>query len=187
MDENRNTSITLFVLMGLAFLFIVIYVFVIAPKGGERNTLGRTDLVLESPIQKWNLNYSEEDILPFCGEGEDWLGIGVKKGSSVFSTSDGMVVDILGNIVTIDAGSDINIQYYPVSNYSVFVGDKVSAGDVIGKTNSEYLKLRVNDLNREVYECPYNYLNKFSRSVLDSVGEELGFEVVMCECDTLDY
>jgi len=186
MDENRNTSITLFILMGLAFIFIIIYVFIILPKNGM-NTLGSSDLVLDSPIQKWNLRYAENGIIPFCKDGNEWLGIEVKKGTAVYSASDGIILSVEDNIITIEADSGIHIQYSPIAYYNVFKDDYVQKGDNIGRVSGTYLNLRVKDVRRGVYECPYNYLSTFAKSILENVEEVMEEEVVMCECDSLDY
>jgi hypothetical protein len=186
MDDNRNTSITLFVLMGLSFIFVIIYVFVILPKN-TMNTLGSSDLVLDSPVQKWNLRYAEGGIIPFCQNGNEWLGIEVEKGATVYAASDGIVVDVDENVITIEADSGIHVQYSPIANYRVFKNDYVQKGNNIGRVSGTYLNLRVKDVRREVYECPYNYLNLFAKSILNNVEEVMGEEVVMCECDSLDY
>jgi hypothetical protein len=186
MDKNRNTSITLFVLMGLAFIFIIIYVFVILPKN-SMNTLGSSDLVLDSPIQKWNLRYAEGGIIPFCQDDNEWLGIEVEKGATVYTASEGIVIDVEKNVITIEAVSGIYVQYSPIAYYNVFKDDFVQKGDNIGRVSGTYLNLRVKDVRREVYECPYNYLNTFAKSILQNVEEVMGEEVTMCECDSLDY
>jgi len=186
MDENRNTSITLFVLMGLGFICVVIYVFVIIPRS-NRNTLGSSDLVLDSPVQKWNLRYAEGGIVPFCKDGNEWLSIEVEKGASVYSASDGIVLDINDNIMTVEVDTGIHVEYSPIAYYNVFKDDVVFKGDMMGRVSGTYLNFRLKDTNREVYECPYTYLNTFTKSILENVEEVMGHEVEMCECDFLDY
>ena len=186
MDENRNTSITLFVLMGLAFLFIVIYVFVVVPNKNN-NTLGSSDLVLDSPVQKWNLRYAKGGIKPFCKDGNEWLGIEVLEASNVYSSSEGIVKEVERSIVTIEVSSTISIQYSPIVNSKLSKGSYISKGDDIGNVVGSFLDIRVKDTRRGVYECPYLYFNDFTKDILKNVEDVVGQEVEMCECNTLDY
>lgn len=186
MDENRNTSITFFILMGVAFVIIVIYAFVIHPRKNA-NTRGSSDLVLDSPIQKWNMRYAENGVIPFCEDGNEWLSIEVEDGTNVYAGSDGIVLGTEDNIVTIEADTSIHIEYSSIGSPLVSREDYVYRGDSIGRVDGIYLNLRVKDIRRGLYVCPYSYLNTFAKDILDSVEEVIGEEVDMCECNTLDY
>lgn len=186
MDENRNTSITLFVLMGLAFLFIVIYVFGVVPKK-NKNTLGSSDLVLDSPVQKWNLRYAQGGIKPFCKDGNEWLSIEVLEASNVYSSSEGIVLEVERSRITIEVSSTIYIEYSPIVNSKLSKGNYISRGDDIGNVVGSFLDIRVKDTRKGVYECPYLYFNDFTKDILKNVEDVVEQEIEMCECNTLDY
>ncbi len=186
MDENRNTSITLFVLMGVAFLFILIYVFVIVPNK-NKNTLGSSDLVLDSPIQKWNLRYAKGGIKPFCKDGNEWLSIEVFEASNVYSSSEGIVKEVDKSIVTIEISSTISVQYSPIVNSKLSKGNYISKGADIGNVVGSFLDIRVKDTRRGVYECPYLYFNNFTKNILRNVEDVREEEIEMCGCNFLDY
>lgn len=186
MDDNRNTSITLFVLMGVAFLFIVIYVFVVVPKKNA-NTLGSSDLVLNSPIQKWNLRYAQGGIKPFCLEGNEWLGIEVLEASNVYSSSEGIVSKVEKNIVTIEVTPTLYVEYSPIINSKLSKGNYISKGEDIGNVVGSFLNLRVRNTKRGVYECPYFYFNDFTKEILKNVEDVVEQEVKMCECNAFNY
>lgn len=192
MDTNRNTSITLFVLMGIGFVAVLVYLFVVVLPKESTNTLGSSNLVLDSPIQKWNLRYSESGIVPFCKDGNEWLGIEVAPGSEVFSSSEGTVIGVEDSTITVQVDANINVQYHPITNFVVFRNYRVSRGDSMGKVKEGYLNLRVEDISRGLYECPYDYFNDFAKSILEDmvlgdVGSTNDLRIKMCECDNLDY
>jgi len=66
MEAKQTKSITLFLMMGLTVIGLVTYVFVFLPKQ-KGDTLGSKNLVLDSPVQRWNLRYTDEGIIPFGG------------------------------------------------------------------------------------------------------------------------
>lgn len=186
MDENRGRSVVLFILMGLFFFVGILYAFVIAPNM-NKESLGTSDLVLELPIQKKNLRYSENGIIPFCTDNSSSLTIEVADGTTVYSASDGIVVDNSNNIVVVEVLSGVYIEYSPISNYKVFKGDYVNTGGLIGKVSGSYFNFSIKDTNREIYNCPYNYLNDFGKSIVDEGMEIMGDQRVACQCNILNY
>ena len=172
--------------MGLAFLFIVIYVFVVVPNK-NKNTLGSTDLVLDSPVQKWNLRYAQGGIKPFCKQGNEWLSIEVLEASSVYSSSEGIVKEVDKSIVTIEISSTIYVQYSPIVNSKLSKGSYISKGADIGNVVGSFLDIRVKDTRRGVYECPYLYFNNFTKDILKNVENVVGEEVDMCGCNILSF
>jgi hypothetical protein len=186
MDTNRKKSITLFAIIGISFIFILIFVFIIQPRR-LKNPSGSLDLVLGLPVQEWSLRYAENGIVPFCQNGNEGLGIEVEEDSNVYSSSDGIVSDITGDVITIEVDSSTHILYHPVSNFRVFKGDYVAKGDSMGRITDGHLYIKVKNLKNKVYECPYVYFDEFSKSVLDSVDDVMGYDIDMCECDSLNY
>jgi hypothetical protein len=186
MDENRGKSIALFLLMGFFFLVTIIYAFVIAPNSNRR-TLGSSDLVLDFPVQKRNLRYSGDGIRPFCKEESNSIGIEVTPSSDVYASTDGIVYDVVYNVMTIEVSSSIHIQYYPVSNYAVFKGEYVMKGSPIGRVSGEYLNIRVKDIKNGSYVCPYILLNDFSKAIIEEGMEIMNYDFELCECDSLNF
>ncbi len=186
MDEGRGKSIVLFVLMGIFFFVGVLYAFVIAPNMNKK-TLGVTDLVLELPIQKRNLRYSESGITPFCKNDGISLVFEVTDNTSVYSSSDGIVIDNTNNVIVVEALSGIYIEYSPIKNFEIFKGDFVSKGSMIGKVGGNYFNLSIKDTKREVYECPYNYLNEFGKTIVNEATEIIEYDGSLCVCDNLNY
>ena len=186
MDENRGRSIVLFLLMGIGFLFTIVYAFVIAPNS-NRSTLGSNDILIDLPIQKRNLRYSQEGIIPFCKEDNTALTFEVEEGTNVYSSATGIVSSVDDNVVSIEIEPNVYIEHYPVSNYLVFVGDYVTKGDVLGKVKGNYFNLRIDNSKSKVYECPYNFLNSFGKSIVDEAIELMEYDINPCECAILNY
>ena len=186
MDPNRNKSIVLFVMMGGSFLIAILYAFVIAPNN-NKNTLGRTDPFLEIPIQKWNLRYTESGIVPFCKDESTSLLFEVAQDTAVYSSADGVVLGVEDNVVSIEVFSNVFVEEYPVSNTSLTKGDYVKKGDRIGNVDGNFLNLRINNTRSEVYECPYNFLNSFGKSIVDDSLELMEYNGNGCKCAILSY
>lgn len=186
MDENRGRSIVLFLLMGVGFLFTIVYAFVIAPNS-NRSTLGSNDILIDLPIQKRNLRYSQEGIIPFCKDDNTALTFEVEDGTNVYSSATGIVSSVDDNVVSIEIESNVYIKHYPVSNYLVFVGDYVTKGDVLGRVKGTYFNLRIDNGKSKVYECPYNFLNSFGKSIVDEAIELMEYDINPCECAILNY
>jgi len=186
MDEKKNTSVTFFLLMGIAFIGIGVYAFIIAPNQ-SRNVKGNSDLVLESPVTESSLRYIERGIVPFCEDGNEALSIEVEEGTTVYAAAEGTVRRVENGVITVEFSSTMRVEYSPMADYYVNVADFVLEGDSLGKINGSYLNLRVNDTKRQRYECPYSYFDKDSQKLLDKVEDVMGYEVEMCECNTLDY
>jgi hypothetical protein len=186
MDTNRNKSIVLFVMMGGGFLIAILYAFVIAPNS-NKNTLGSTDPFLELPVQKWNLRYSRSGVTPFCEEDSTSLLFEVAEDTAVYSAADGVVLGVDNNVVSIEVFSNVFVEEYPVSNTSLIKGDYVKKGDPIGSVDGEFLNLRINNTRSEVYECPYNFLNSFGKSIVDDTLELMEYDGDGCECAILSY
>ena len=173
-------------MMGLVVIGLVTYVFVFLPKQ-RGDALGSKNLVLDSPVQRWNLRYVEEGIIAFGEGNREWFSIEVSDGSSVYSCTDGVVVSTTNNIVSVDVGDGIYVEYSPISNLSVQEGDIILKGQVLGGVNGKYLNLRIKNVRDREYVCPYSYFNDFTKDLLNEVGEVLEKEVVMCSRDSLDY
>ncbi len=163
MDSSRNKTVVLFLLMGATVIFSILYVFVILPN--NKSTLGSSDILLELPVQKWNIRYSEYGILPFCKDDNTSLTFEVGPDTTVFSSVSGIVSSVKDNIITVE----------------------VSPGIYVGKVDGEYLNLRINVQKNELYECPYNFLNTFGKSIVDEVLELVEYEGNACECAILNY
>lgn len=186
MDAKETKSITLFLMMGLTIIGLVTYVFVFLPKQ-RGDTLGSKNLVLDSPIQRWNLTYLQEGIVPFGEGNREWFSIEVSDGSSVFSSTDGIVVSTSNKIVSVDVGDGFYIEYSPISNFSVYEADIISKGQSLGSVEGEYLNLRIKNVRDREYVCPYGYFNSFTKALLEEAGDILEKDVVMCGKDILDY
>lgn len=172
--------------MGLGFILTILYVFVIAPKR-TMSTLGSADLKLDFPVQKWNIRYSEEGILPFCSNDNTSLTIQVADNTTVYSASDGIVVGVEDNIVRVEVLPRVYVEYYPVSNFSVFKGDYITKGDSIGKVANTTFSLRIDNAKMELYECPYTFLNDFGKSIIDDAMSTTGYAGNVCKCASLSY
>lgn len=183
---NRNKSVTLFGLMALALISVVLYVYVISPRLG-RDALGSNDLILDSPVQRWNLRYAENGIIPFCKDGREWLSIEVAEGSDVYSSNEGVVDSVEDGIVTVRAESNIFVQYSDIANPTITEGDYITKGSRIGNVTENYLNIRIKNTRRGVYECPFFYLNDYTKSILKEVEDVMGHTVLMCDCNTVSY
>jgi len=186
MDASETKSITLFLMMGLTVIGLVVYVFVFLPKE-RRDTLGSKDLVLDSPVQRWNLTYMQEGIIPFGEGNREWLSIEVSDGSSVYSSTEGIVVSTSNNIVSVDVGDGFYIEYSPISSTNVHEADIISKGQSLGDVEGGYLNMRIRNVRDREYVCPYGYFNDYTRDLLKEVGDILEKEVVMCGKESLDY
>lgn len=186
MDSSRNKTVVLFLLMGATVIFSILYVFVILPNN-NKSTLGSSDILLELPVQKWNIRYSEYGVLPFCKDDNNSLTFEVGPDTSVFSSVSGIVSSVKDNIITVEVSPGIYVEHFPVSNYTVFENDYITKGQSIGKVDGEYLNLRINVQKNELYECPYNFLNTFGKSIVDEVLELVEYEGNACECAILNY
>lgn len=186
MDENRNKSIVFFVMMGIGFFVAVLYAFVIGPNMNKK-TLGTSDLVLELPIQKRSLRYSENGITPFCLNDSTSLTMEVTDSITVYAATDGIVIDNSNNAVSIESTSGIYIEYSPIKNFEVLKGDFVAKGSMIGRVNGNYFSLSIKDTRREKYECPYNFLNDFGKMIIDDGLDITGYDGSVCVCDNLNY
>jgi len=185
MDSSKNKTVVLFLLMGATIIFSILYVFVILPN--NKSTLGSSDIFLELPIQKWNIRYSEYGVIPFCKDGNTSLTFEVGPNTSVFSSVSGIVSSVNNNTITVEVSPGIYVEHFPVSNYTVFENDYITKGQAIGKVNGEYLNLRINVQKNELYECPYNFLNTFGKSIIDEVLELKEYEGSACGCAILNY
>lgn len=186
MDEGRNRSIVLFVLMGLFFIFAIIYAFVIAPRTNA-SSLEDDELLLELPIQKWQIRYADFGIKPFCSDGNKYITIEVEENTTIFSSSDGVVKEIDNGIVLISVSNNVFLEYSPVFRNSVFVGDYVTKGSSIGRVKGSTLNLGIKNTRDNRYECPYRFFNDFGKGILDDIDNVLGYDVDLCECDNLSY
>jgi hypothetical protein len=185
MDENRNRSIVLFLLMGVGLLVAILYAFVIGPRG-NRNTLGSNNLVLDMPVNRRDLRYGTDAVFPFCSDGINYIGLEVTNGSSVVSSSDGIVKSLEGNRLIVEISSSYSIEYFPVSNYRFLRGDYVTVGDTLGRVNGNLLEVSVYNSRDRVYECPYVFMNSFSKSILDEVWDVLGYDGEYCLCESVE-
>lgn len=185
-QKNRNKSITLFALIGLTLVLVIVYVFVIQPRSGGE-LLGSTDLVLDSPVQRWNLRYAENGVIPFCKDGNEWLSIEIEEDVNVYSSCDGIVLDVSGDTVTIEAEPGLHVQYNPIPSSPLTVGNLITKGSRIGNVSGRYLNIRVKNVRRKVYECPFFYLNDYTKSMLKEVEDVMGHTVLMCGCNTISY
>ena len=186
MNASQTKSITLFLMMGLVVIGLVTYVFVFLPKQ-RGDALGSKNLVLETPIQRWNLTYLQEGIIAFGEGNREWFSIEVRDGSSVYSCTDGVVVSTTNNIVSVDVGDGIYVEYSLISNLSVQEGDIILKGQVLGGVDGEYLNLRIKNVRDREYVCPYTYFNSFTKDLLDKAGVVLERDIIMCSKDSLDY
>jgi len=186
MDGSKTKSITLFLMMGLTVIGLVTYVFVFLPKQ-RGDTLGSKNLVLDSPIQRWNLTYLQEGIIPFGEGNREWLSIEVSDGSNVYSSTEGVVVSTSNSIVSVDVGDGFYIEYSSIPNSKVYEADIISKGQALGSVDGDYLNVRIKNVRGREYVCPYSYFNDFTKDLLDEVGEVLEKDVVMCGKDSLDY
>lgn len=186
MEAKQTKSITLFLMMGLTVIGLVTYVFVFLPKQ-KGDTLGSKNLVLDSPVQRWNLRYTDEGIIPFGEGNREWFSIEVSDGSNVFSSTEGIVVSTANNIVSVDVGDGFYIEYSPLSSCRVYEADIISKGQALGSVEGEYLNLRIRDVREREYVCPYDYFNDFTKDLLGDAGEVLEKEFVMCGKESLDY
>jgi len=186
MNAGQTKSITLFLMMGLVVIGLVTYVFVFLPKQ-KGDTLGSKNLVLDAPIQRWNLTYLQEGIIPFGEGNREWLSIEVSDGSSVYSSTRGVVVSTSNNIISVDVGDGFYIEYSPISPLNVHEADIISKGQTLGSVEGGYLNLRIRNVRDREYICPYAYFNDFTKDLLDEAGEVLEKDVVMCGKDSLDY
>jgi hypothetical protein len=186
MDGSKTKSITLFLMMGLTVIGLITYVFVFLPKQ-RGNTLGSKNLVLDCPVQRWNLKYMEEGIIPFGEGNREWLSIEVNDGSNIFSSTEGIVVSTANNIISIDVGDGFYIEYSPISSSSVYEADIISKGRSLGFVEGNYLNMRIRNLRDREYVCPYIYFNSFTKDLLEEAGDILEKDIVICEKDSLDY
>jgi hypothetical protein len=186
MNANRIKSIILFLMMGVTTIGLVTYVFVFLPKQ-KGDTLGSKNLVLDSPVQRWNLTYLEEGIIPFGEGNREWLSIEVGDGSGVYSSTEGVVVKINNSIVSVDVGDGFYVEYSPVSNLGVHEADIVLNGQSLGNVKGEYLNIRINNIRDREYVCPYIYFNDYTKDLLNEAGDILEKEVVMCGKESLGY
>jgi hypothetical protein len=186
MDENRSKSTVLFLMMGVAFVGTLIYAFVIGPNM-RSETLGSSNLVLEIPVQKRDLRYAENGVIPFCLDDNDALTFEIIENASVTSSSQGVVSEIINNLIIIEAMPNIYIEYEPLINITVNVGDYVSKDTVLGSTMKNYFNLRLKNTRSDIYECPYIYLNNFGKTIVDESAEVVGYEGNICECVLLKY
>lgn len=184
--KKRNKSITLFALVGLTLVLVIIYIFVIIPRTGG-DSLGSSDLVLDSPVQRWALRYAENGIIPFCEDGNEWLSIEVEEDVNIYSSCDGVVLDVSGDIVTIEAEAGIHVQYNPIPDSPLTQGELIMKGTRLGDLSGRYLNLRVKNINRQVYECPFFYLNDYTKSILREAEDVMGHTILMCGCNTISY
>ncbi len=186
MDASQTKSITLFLMMGLTVIGLVTYVFVFLPKQ-KGDALGTKNLVLDSPVQRWNLTYMQEGIIPFGEGNREWFSIEVGDGSSVYSSTEGIVVSTKHNVVSVDVGDGFYIEYSPIPESRVYEADIISKGENLGSVRGEYLNLRIKNVRDREYVCPYAYFNAFTKDLLGEAGDILEKEVVMCEKESLDY
>jgi hypothetical protein len=186
MDENRGRSIVLFLLMGVGFFATIIYAFVIAPNN-NKSTLGKSDVFLEFPLQKRNLRYTGEGIIPFCKDDNTALTFEVGEDTTVYSSATGIVNSVDDNVISIEIEPNVYIEHYPISNYSVFLGEYVTKGDALGRVSGMYFNLRINNSRSKLYECPYNFLNAFGKSMVEEILEIMEYNNKGCECAILNY
>lgn len=186
MDASKTKSITLFLMMGLTVIGLVTYVFVFLPKQ-KGDTLGSKNLVLDSPVQRWNLKYLQEGIVPFGEGNREWLSIEVSDGSSIFSSTEGTVVSTGNNIISVDVGDGFYIEYSPIPNSRVYEADIISKGETLGSIDGDYLNLRIKNVRDREYVCPYEYFNDYTKDLLDEAGDVLEKDIVICDKESLDY
>jgi len=183
MDENRGRSTVLVLMMGIAIVGAILYAFVIGPNS-NRQTLGSSNLVLEIPVQKWNFRGGEDAIVPFCQDNNNALTFRVAENIPIMSATDGVVVNIEDKTITIEAMTNVLIEYYPFTNFNVLVGDFVPLNTTLGRISGDEFNIRVNNTRSSIYECPYIYLNSFGKDVVDEV---LNNGNKACECALLKY
>ncbi len=186
MNASQTKSITLFLMMGLTVIGLITYVFVFLPKQ-KGDTLGSKNLVLDAPVQRWNLRYMQEGIIPFGEGNREWFSIEVSDGSNVYSSTEGIVVSTKNSIISVDVGDGFYVEYSPIPESRVSEADIISKGEGLGSVRWEYLNLRIKNVRDREYVCPYTYFNDFTKDLLEKAGDILEKEIVMCEKESLDY
>ena len=94
---------------------------------------GPTDVTLEPPSSLWS-----GCNLPSAAHFHAGIDIGVSDGTPVAATGPGTVIDAgwdstgYGNVVKIDHGQGIVSIYAHLSSFSVYNGQHVNTGDIIG-------------------------------------------------------
>lgn len=105
-----------------------------------------TAVVFSMPIQGEIIKgYSEKELQYSATFGDmrihSGIDIACEDGTSVSSAGDGKVLSVdesgtLGTAVTVDHGNGITTKYAAIKGVKVKSGDKVSAGDIIGKVTA---------------------------------------------------
>ena len=185
-EEKRIKSIVLFIMMAVVVFSVILYVFVVSPRN-RRETLGSENLTLELPIQRRDLRYAQEGIIPFCMDGNNGLTFEVTGNSSVYSSALGTIHDVVDNMVIVEIMNDVYLEYEPLSNINVAGGDAVGTSTVLGFSMGDYLTLRLKNDRSKIYECPYLYLDSLDKSVVDQGLEVLNYDGNICECLYLKY
>jgi len=186
MGANGIKSIILFLMMGVTTIGLVTYVFVFLPKQ-KGDTLGSKNLVLDAPVQRWNLTYLQEGVIPFGEGNREWLSVEVNDGSNVYSSTEGVVVKINNSIVSVDVGDGFYVEYSPIYDLRVHEADIISKGEFLGSVKGEYFNIRIRDIRDREYVCPYTYFNDYTKDLLNEAGDILEKDIVMCGKESLGY
>lgn len=120
----------------------------------------------------------------------------ISDGTVVFSQWNGIVSNVIGDIVEISHGPDLKTVYYHLTDIVVNIGDKVSQYQVIGKangvgycyTNKPHLHFEV-ILDNEFIDPLYLYGSKSLIAFKDFVSEhpKLDFDTKVIERNIKDY
>ncbi len=156
----------------------------------EAKGISYKNIVMELPVDKTNMRYYDKGISSFCVDKNNGIDFEVKDSSPVLAPVSGVVTNIFvgPNRVAIQPEINVLVSVSPVAKLNVGVGDYVNAGDVIGYSESNSVRLILDNQKNDRYECPYLYLTDEDKTAI-SEGLKLTTTTSgkICECDTIKY
>ncbi len=154
------------------------------------NGIDNEDIELSMPVDSTLMRYSEDGVVPFCLDNNNGIDIQVKEGAPILAPISGIVSNFFvdSNRVVISVSSKVAVYVKGVTDLNYAVGDYVLKGDILGYASGSSIRLILENLKNERYECPFLYMDDFSKKVIANGLEYSTYsEENICECPSIDY
>jgi hypothetical protein len=135
------------------------------------------ELEISLPFHSRDLRELYVGVKPFCN---DSFSFELRPDAEILIATDGTVTKISNDSITLEPRNGVEIEYSPVENISVNIGDYVLSGNSIGtlKEGVVFLDFAVLNVNDNLYECPFLYFNDTDKQILENK-----FDLDFCSCN----
>ncbi len=185
-----KNSLVIFILGGIFLLVAIVIGYIYIPHLDQVNgTQTISDLSLDLPVKRIDLRYIDGGIIPFCNDNETTgITFEVKPNAEVYSSTEGAIVKVEDNRVTVNPKHGVDIEYSNLKDISVSTGDFVTVGSLLGHTVDNSVLLSVININDDIYECPYIYFTDDVKLIVDDIYNYSDYSNInICNCNILKF